>query len=79
MKQAHYLRFARALALAAVVPVGCTSAAPSPSPEPQVLVQADAQTAHADAQVHEPADDVDAGLPFSSGPIVPPELPASFV
>jgi hypothetical protein len=78
MKQAHHLRFARALALAAIVP-GCTSAAPSPTPEPQVVAEADAQPATADAQLYDDASsDVDAGLPFSSGPIVPPELPASF-
>lgn len=78
MKQAHYLRFARALALAAIVP-GCTSAAPSPTPEPQLALEADAQPRPGDAQMHDDAaSDVDAGLPFSSGPIVPPELPASF-
>lgn len=79
MKHAHYLRFARSLALAAVVP-GCTSAGPAPAPEPRVVAQADAPpsadagTGTADAD-HD--REVDAELPFSSGPIVPPELPAS--
>ena len=80
MNRAHYLRFARALALAAVVP-GCTGASgPRPTPDPQLVVEGDAGVAttadgaaHADASV-----DSDADLPFSSGPIVPPELPESF-
>jgi hypothetical protein len=78
MTQPHYLRVARALALAALVP-GCTGAGPTPTPEPEVLASADAQAPAADAQANDDASsDVDAGLPFSSGPVVPPELPESF-
>jgi hypothetical protein len=86
MNQPHYLRVARALALVVAVP-GCTGVAPAP--DPQVLAhQGDAQvvaTADAAPRVDaaiapqpDAASDVDAGYPFSSGPIVPPELPESF-
>jgi hypothetical protein len=82
MKQPHYLRVVRALALAAIVP-GCTSADPAPTSEPPIVAEADAEpAAHDDVQVEGDAavaaSEVDAGLPFSSGPIVPPELPESF-
>lgn len=79
MKHAHYLRFARSLALAAFVP-GCTGAVPDPSPEPQVVAEADAGPPSADAAVahDDVSHDGDADLPFSSGPIVPPELPEGF-
>jgi hypothetical protein len=80
MNQAHYLRVARALTLAALVPGCTTSSTPDPAPvAPQVSTPNDAAIAVADANV--PAADAartDAGYPFSSGPIVPPELPASF-
>jgi hypothetical protein len=74
MDRAHYLRFARALALAVVVP-GCTGT--GPTPDPNTLAETDAQsTTPVDASAApDAASDVDAGLPFSSGPIVPPELP----
>jgi len=77
MKHAHYLRFARSLALAAVVP-GCTGAVPEPTPEPQVVTEADALAADAGVAHDDAGRDVDADLPFSSGPIVPPELPENF-
>lgn len=80
MDRAHYLRFVRTLALATLVP-GCTGAAPTPSGDPHPLAEDDARTV-ADAATTAPDaahDDVDAGIPFSSGPIVPPELPESFV
>lgn len=80
MNQPHYLRFARALTLAALVPAplvpGCTSATPEPAPitaSDAGVSAADATTTVADASA--PMDEVDAHA-FSSGPIVPPELPA---
>jgi hypothetical protein len=78
MTAPHYLRFARALALVAVLPA-CTGNDPTPreSPDPAVDEHSDAGDAVADAgAAHE--DDADADMPFSSGPIVPPELPAGF-
>lgn len=88
MNQPHYLRVARALALVVAVP-GCTGAAPAPDPQvlthtddAQVVAMGDAAPAPridaAPAQEPDAASDVDAGYPFSSGPIVPPELPESF-
>jgi hypothetical protein len=78
MTQPHYLRFARALTLAALVP-GCTgTGAPAPAPSP--ITASDAGlSGPSDAAVVADAsaenDEVDA-YAFSSGPIVPPELPA---
>ena len=81
MKQPHHLRFARALALLVVVP-GCTGGAPTPTSEPQLIVRADAalvaQGGDAAPNDGDASLDVDAGIPFSSGPIVPPELPEGF-
>ncbi|MCB9596242.1 MAG: hypothetical protein H6719_26200 [Sandaracinaceae bacterium] len=82
MKQPHYLRFARALALAAVVP-GCTAVDPAPpseplGSEPPLVAESDAATPEDVLDDAGVATDVDADLPFSSGPIVPPELPESF-
>lgn len=76
MNQPHYLRFARALTLAVLVP-GCTSSS-APAPTPIVTSDAgvsDSTDAPAVADAGETIDDVDAHA-FSSGPIVPPELPA---
>ncbi len=80
MQQPHYLRVVRALALAAIAS-GCgTASDPSPEGEP-LATERDAGTEAvvADAgATHDPETEVDAEVPFSSGPIVPPELPADF-
>lgn len=83
MKTPHYLRVVRALAVVAVLP-GCTSLG-EPAPAPVVAASDAAQplgdAAPADAgalSIADDASDVDAGYPFSSGPIVPPELPVGF-
>ncbi len=88
MNQPHYLRVARALALVVAVP-GCTAVAPAPDPQhlahtgdAQVVATGDAAPTLAPdagpALQPDAARDVDANYPFSSGPIVPPELPESF-
>ena len=86
MKTAHYIRFVQALIIAAIP--ACTAAVETKNPEPEPATaavnsarpegssaaQADAG---ADAAAHADAS-VDGALPFSSGPIVPPELPVGF-
>lgn len=83
MKTAHYLRVVRALAIVAALPA-CTSVG-EPDPAPVVAASDAAQpsrdTPPGDAStlaLADAANDVDAGYPFSSGPIVPPELPVGF-
>ncbi len=81
MIQPHYLRFVRALTLAALVPgcAGTSSPAPAPLETSDAGVGTGPTLADASAPVDAASDDeqVDAHA-FSSGPIVPPELPASF-
>ena len=92
MNTPRYLRFVKALVLTAAVPA-CTSATSSepppaktsdssetaPATEPAVDPGAPAKVADAKADAGSTPDaDVDSGLPFSSGPIVPPELPVGF-
>ncbi|MGE0787576.1 MAG: hypothetical protein AB7S26_18015 [Sandaracinaceae bacterium] len=84
MTQPHYLRFARALALAAALPA-CNTASPPdepPSESPSELHDDAGPLAELDAgaagHVEDAGLDVDAEVPFSSGPIVPPELPEGF-
>jgi len=83
MKTPHYLRVVQALAVVAAIP-GCTSG-PTPSPAPVVVAPEHPDAASGDASPIQLADaapsapsDVDAGYSFSSGPIVPPELPVGF-
>jgi hypothetical protein len=88
MKSVHYIRFAQALIIAAVP--ACTAAVESKNPEPETSTAVAASSAKpegtaaaqsdagsADAAHHNDAS-VDGALPFSSGPIVPPEMPLGF-
>ena len=86
MKTPHYLRFVQALTLAAVVPA-CSGApvddaeparvsepvVPTAATAPRPIARPIPESAQADASSDHDAD-VDASLPFSSGPIVPPEM-----
>ena len=77
METAHYLRFARAIALAAVLPACTGPGEPAPNPPATPGAHDDAGAELADAGATE-VEETDADVPFSSGPIVPPELPAGF-
>jgi len=84
MSTPHYLRFVKALVLAAALPACSSGAADGPAPSPAETADtttappsAPAPTANEELADAGTAHDggVDADLPFSSGPIVPPELP----
>lgn len=75
----HYLRVVRALSLAALAS-GCTGAPPEVPVAPDSGQMADASVPEphgGDAASPDAGVDVDADLPFSSGPMAPPELPES--
>lgn len=81
MNRPHYLRVVQALALASAS-VGCTTTA-APAPQPVVVADAGPIPSDGGSDAAAPAspdasEDVDSGYPFSSGPVVPPELPAGF-
>lgn len=88
MTPKHYLRFIQALALAAALPACADPAEPSPTGEADAgaadaqdgsaLATLDRDGATPAADASDAAADVDASRPFSSGPIVPPELPVGF-
>lgn len=95
MTTQHYLRFAKALVLGAVLPA-CSASSTEPTPsksadsaettgtsatEPSKADDknsAPAPVAAQDPKADAGSPDVDAALPFSSGPLCPPELPAGF-
>ena len=91
MKTPHHLRFAKALVLSALLPACGGSGEPTPTDPP--VTDGTAQTVQTSptpppatpvprdhvATKEDGADaGVDSGLPFSSGPIAPPELPVGF-
>lgn len=92
MNTPRYLRFVKALVLTAAVPACSSDPTTEPPPaktadssetapatEPPATPGAGSKIAEAKADAGSTADaDVDSGLPFSSGPIVPPELPVGF-
>ncbi len=84
MTPKHYLRFIQALALTAALPACAGSTESLPTTEAGTQ-SADAQDdsalvtlGHDAGPAADAATEVDAGRPFSSGPVVPPELPAGF-
>lgn len=89
MKTPHYLRFVKALVLTAAIPACSSEPASTPAPAktadstetaptpPVAQPIANEDVAATDAGATHDAD-VDATLPFSSGPLAPPELPVGF-
>jgi hypothetical protein len=80
--KAHYVRFVQAIILAAAVPA-CSadqetspSPPPPPSPETSASAQVDFEPPPPAAASTEDAG-ADATLPFSSGPLMPPVVPAA--
>ena len=90
MKSPHYLRFVKALVLTAAIPACSSDASPAPAPAQVADTTATAPPAVQPIANEELADttptsdagqtdaDVDAKLPFASGPLLPPELPVGF-
>ena len=91
MKTPHHLRFAKALVLSALLPAcGGSGDSTTTDPSPTAATTQTTQTAptppaetpvgkdHVAAKEDTADAGVDGDLPFSSGPIAPPELPAAF-
>jgi hypothetical protein len=84
MTRKHYLRFIQALALAAALPAcgetgehtseSDVAEAPTDAPADRALAVSDVVSDDAVVPASD-AHEADSDVPFSSGPIVPPEMP----